>query len=355
MYRHFSSHQRAWLERLRVEWHNINNDRLGGVMLAPVLQFHESTSKLGSWHTETRTISISLEHFLSAAWGEVVDTLLHEMAHQFAHEVLVAGHERSHGEAFRYAAERLGVSPSASGRPEPDQERKLERIRKLLALAESSNEHEAAAAMATANTLLLRYNLELPSRGAPVGYVNRRIGQPSAAVSLEAKLISTILSQYFFVECIWVSSYAPLRLRDERQLEIMGTESNVEMAHYVHDFLHREVDWLWRQHQAHLTRPSRTARREFCVGVLTGFRAKLQAERTSSAEQGLVWLGDPGLEGHRSARYPRLRSFGSSTGVRETEAMQRGREVGAELVLRRGVAGTSDPLLAPLSLPEGRR
>jgi len=79
--------------------------------------------------------------------------LKHEMAHQFVHEVL-GEQEAPHGPAFRATCARLGIDQRAGGLPQPaqsaDQRRLLERVHKLLALAQSDNQHEAEAAAAAA-------------------------------------------------------------------------------------------------------------------------------------------------------------------------------------------------------------
>ena len=95
------------------------------------------------------------------------------MAHQYVHEVLGKVDESAHGPAFRELCARLGIDAGAAGvpaagAPSADDARVLERIARLLALAESANVHEAQAAMNAAQRLMLKHNLEQPRRrGAP--------------------------------------------------------------------------------------------------------------------------------------------------------------------------------------------
>ena len=42
----------------------------------------------------------------------MVEVLKHEMAHQYAHEILGARDESAHGEAFRTVCQRLGIDAS---------------------------------------------------------------------------------------------------------------------------------------------------------------------------------------------------------------------------------------------------
>lgn len=331
----------GWLRALARDWEQTNRTLLRHALVPPVFRLLDGSARLGHWNRVTRELAISEEHIWSAPWREVVQTLLHEMAHQFAHEVLGATDETAHGPAFVEACSRLQIAHTASGELHvgaPD--RQLERIRKLLALAESSNPNEAQIAMARANSLLLRYNIDASDgRVGARAFISRRIGTSAAAISAEKKFVSGILSRFFFVQCIWVSTYDARRDRFLRELEIMGSPENVEMGHYVHDFLHNEVERWWKTERARLGRLGRTARREFAIGVLSAFYDKLGMERTSDEERGLVWVGDPELDSEWNRRFPRTTSMAHGAGVRPTEAHSRGRSVGSKLVIRRGVQG----------------
>src|SRR5690606_18958374 len=118
----------------------------------------------GRWVAEERTIEISRKLLVDHGWGALVEVLKHEMAHQFVDEVLGLADEAAHGPAFRQVCAERGFDARASGVPNAAQSdaqsRVLERVAKLLALAESPNEHEAQAAMNAAQRLMLKYNLE---------------------------------------------------------------------------------------------------------------------------------------------------------------------------------------------------
>lgn len=345
MYDHLHN---AWLHQLRYEWQKINRDLLASRLKMPMLVIDKSTARLGYWQESTRLIGIAEKHIWDQPWAEVVETLKHEIAHQYAHQVLGATRETAHGPLFAQACAQLGIAPEATAKPtkhEPNEaDRILSKVRKLLALAESANPHEAQAAMATANTLLLRYNLELGHTQEPVGYSYVRVGRSAAALPIEWKLVGGILTQYFFVDCIWVSVFVAKMGRNERQLEMIGTPTNLELAHYVHDFLHNAADTLWQK--AAKTGSVRGTRRDFVSGLMLGFREKLKEERTGNAARGLVWVGDPALQTYCNQRHPSTSSL-SATGVRHTQAHAAGREAGQSLNLHRGMhtAGNSGKLL----------
>ncbi|MBI5609328.1 MAG: DUF2786 domain-containing protein, partial [Deltaproteobacteria bacterium] len=243
--------------------------------------------------------------------------------------------------AFAQTCRRLQTSPRATGPRDgattTETGKILARVQKLLALADNDNVHEAEAAMAAANKLLLEHNLQHVVRQEDAQYQARLVGKAAGAFDVSAKLVAAILSEFFFVECIWVATYDARRDQSQRQLEIMGSETNLELAHYVHDFLHRECEALWQRSQTGLWSSDRSSKREFKAGVLMGFRDKLRAERTVSRARGLVWLGDPGLTAYTRERYPRLVSTGSA-GVAHSSALAAGRAAGSQLSVHPGVS-----------------
>lgn len=330
---------RTWLRRLRHEWGRVNDGRLDGALRPPVLRISASRRRLGQWRPEGRELSIAEEHIWRDPWHAVVETLRHEIAHQVAHELLGGADQPPHGPAWREACRRIGIEPrvrgEAPGSGDPRADRLLVRIRKLLALAGSSNEHEAQAAMAKANTLLLQYNLEIPD-GTPPGYDHRLVGRTAAAIPLAWKIVASILEEFFFVECLWVATYDARRDREERQLEICGTPANLDFAEHVHAVLHEESERLWRREKARRGRVPRTARREYLTGLLTGFSDKLRAEREHHQERGLIWVGDPGLQRYFRQRHPRTVGLRSGV-VYATSAYESGREAGRKLTVHRPI------------------
>jgi hypothetical protein len=332
----------AWLRRLKIEWQSANDNYLGRALKMPVFAIDVAAeARLGQWQPAARVLSISEQHILRAPWVEVRTTLRHELAHQYVTEILKITDETSHGPAFVATCRRLHASPSASGLRDggvaTETSKILQRVQKLLALADNDNAHEAEAAMAAANKLLLEYNLQHVVRQEEREYQARLVGKAAGAFEISAKLVAAILSEFFFVECIWVSTYDARRDQDQRQLELMGSETNLELAHYVHDFLHRECDTLWQRGQTHLGASDRSSKREFKAGVLMGFRDKLRSERKVSAERGLVWVADPGLVEYTRERYPRLTTM-SGSGISHSSALSAGREAGSKLTVHKGVS-----------------
>jgi len=226
--------------------------------------------------------------------------------------------------------------PAPPGARDAATERVLERVAKLLALAGSPNEHEAQAAMNAAQRLMLKHNLERVRSGARRGFEFKHLGDPTGRVGEAARLLVSILGEFFFVEVIWVPVWRVLEGQRGTVLEVCGTPENVALADYVHHFLTHTSERLWREHKRAAGLRGNTDRRAYLAGVMAGFREKLDDERRGKQAEGLVWVGDPQLEGFFRTRHPRTR-VRRHTGSAGTPAHADGRAAGREIVLRRGI------------------
>jgi hypothetical protein len=313
--------------------------------LAPAtLEIRPLGRRLGSWTPATRTITLDHALVFERPWGVVLEVLKHEMAHQYVDEVLGRTDETAHGPAFQRVCADRGIDARASGAPElaPTAEDKqvLERIARLLALAESPNEHEAQAAMNAARKLMLKHNLDASHAKAARGFIFKHLGGASTRIDEAASWVGTILSDHFFVEVITVRVWRVREGRHGSVLEVTGTPENVSMAEYVHSFLHHTADALWTLHKRQHRIAGDRDRRQFRAGVMRGFWEKLNTERKSNEAAGLIWVGDPALKDHFRKRYPRVRSMSRGGGARG-DAYDHGRAQGRDLVLHKGVHGGS--------------
>ena len=353
----------AVLRELRASFDELNQSYFKRALRPPEIKISDSGRRLGQWDSSRRRIEMARSLFVKEPWGTVLEVLKHEMAHQYVHEILGRVDEPSHGPAFREICEKLGIDARAAGVPAgPSSEshhgrqqhvKVLERIARLLALAQSSNVHEAQAATSLAQKLMLKYNVESAALGTRGGYEFRHLGVPSGRVSESERLLSIILGQHFFVEVIWVPVYRPLEKKRGHVLEICGTRPNLEMASYVHAFLMRSAEHLWAEHKRTHGITSNRDRRTYLAGVMDGFREKLQAETKHHREQGLVWVGDADLSKYFRRRHPHIRHT-RTAGSSRNAAHGAGRNAGRRLVLHRGMNDAPAAAASGKLLP-GRR
>ena len=335
----------AVVRALLRDWTAVNFNHFRGALRPPVLLLSDAGGRLGRWSPRDRTLEIARSLVLEQPWGVVVEVLKHEMAHQFAHEAMHATDETAHGEAFRRACEVLAIDPAASGLPlgagalPDDETRVLRRIAKLLALSESENPNEAELAMREAQRLMLKHNVQSTPAAGRAGYGFRHLGEPSGRLQGHQRMLATILGAHFFVDPIWVTVHRPLEGVSGTVLEVCGTEANLEMASYVHDFLLRTAEHLWKLHKHENRIRADAHRRSFLVGVMRGFHEKLSAQAEDHRREGLVWTRDPGLAGYLRRRYPRQRSVQVAARA-DPAVFEEGQKAGRTIVLQRPIAAS---------------
>lgn len=344
----------ATLRALRASYGELNQTLFGGTLRSPNLVLGVSRSELGRWDPHLRSIEISEPLLLDRGWGAAVEVLKHEMAHQFVSERLGGSGEPPHGALFRKVCEERGIDPRASGDPRDGDEAHpvLDRVRKLLSLAQSANEHEAQSAARVAQRLMLRHNIDQLEVERRDGYASRQLGRITGRTNEAERMLGSLLQDHFFVDVVWVYGYRPVDAIHGRVMEVCGRRENVELAHYVHDFLTRTADRLWLEHRAAARLPGNRHRRAFLAGVIAGFREQLDNQKVEQAENGLAWAGDPGLTSYFRRRHPSVstRSYYEGDG---DPAREHGRRVGRSIVLHRGVEATNSSGTQP-QLPAGR-
>src|SRR5690606_522876 len=209
---------RAWVERLHWHYTLFNELYLGCALRPALIMISRAEERLGQWNGQSRTISISESHILTHTWEEVLDTLRHEKAHQYVDEIFRVPHAPPHGELFVKACRLLRCDPDPSAPSgglqklegsRIERDRMLSRIKELMALAGSPNEHEAANAMRMAQRYLLKYNIDLAELEGKSEYGARYLGNCLARVQEYHYTLSSILQEHFFVLSIWTFSYDP--------------------------------------------------------------------------------------------------------------------------------------------------
>jgi hypothetical protein len=330
-------------------------------MRAPLFSLREMKGKWGYWSAENREIRLSRKLVLDHPWNAVREVLHHEMAHQLAEEVLGAGQESPHGPTFQEAACLLRANPRASGDfplPEErifsreshrDEDRVLLRVKKLLALAESRNRHEAEAAMGKAHELILKYNLDLSERHGDREFESVFVGRPALRHPREEYQLARLLQDFYFVRGIWMPSFVLEKAKMGRVLEISGTIQNIEMASYVHQFVWHFIQARWQDYNSD-KRLNRYRKTDFATGIIEGFRSKLESMRKTEKRPGqaLIKLEDPQLNRFFKYKYPNTVSFRPKGGMQDDEIVKEGVSLGKKLVIFKGITsrGTKErPLL----------
>lgn len=357
--------QRLLLQAIVREWDSVNSDYFQNRLSRPVFTLSGNHSTLGRWCPQTRTIELNLEMVTSEPWIRTVHTLKHEMAHQYVSEIAKVD-EAPHGPTFRACCANMGISARARGHDSdynhghkddeqnPQVKRLIERVQRLLALAQSPNQNEAETAATMAQSLMLRHNLSQeatsPQDSLHERYQSKTLGQPAGRYHEHARRIASVLGQHYFVQPLWIRVYCPELGKYRSLLEISGTPANLEMASFVYDFLHETSERLWYQHKKQRGIRSNRDRLTFMAGVVAGFDRRLEAQSQKfEQEEGLVWLEDEDLRKYQRRLHPRIRTV-SYGGRPQNPAYQAGQDQGQRLILHRPVQDTNHRPQGPRAL-----
>jgi predicted SprT family Zn-dependent metalloprotease len=317
----------------------------------PLFAIKDLKTRWGSWSPEKREISLSRQLVLNYPWDSIRDVLLHEMAHQIAQQLLGASAQTPHGPAFKQACKMLCIQPTASANYQPLQDRifhhapsrydkRMLRVKKLLALAESKNRFEAEAAMTKAHELIARHNIELNFDETQRQFISIFIGSPALRHRREDYHLANLLQDYYFVSGIWVSAYVIEKGKMGRVLEISGTVQNLKIAEYVHDFIVQFIDAQWRKYNQ-AKKLNRYRQTDFAVGIIEGFRDKLELNVNRDNRQrdifALIQRGDPQLEKYFKFKYPHTTSLKKIAAQQDAGVMRDGKKVGNQLVIAKGI------------------
>ena len=302
--------QSLWVQQLAADFEYFNRVHLANALQPPVFRLVSSKVFLGRWDAEKRSIEIALQHIGASPWLEVLETLKHEMAHQFVSEVLRSVEEAPHGEIWQSVGKRLGYMPAGVDAPATPHasDKVLRQVRKLLALADANpSACEVEAALAMAQRKMLQYNIAIQSvTDNPEGVVVRWLGEPQTRVGRHLYRLSSILQSYFFVQVVWTSTYLAKKHRAASQLEVIGLQANVEMADYLYATLQSQMHSAWQAYrqQNHLVRGVR-AKNAYFDGLLSGLENRLAQVQQGAEEEGLIWRGDAQASAVFGARHPR--------------------------------------------------
>lgn len=331
----------------------------------PFIRLAKIEGKWGTFEGLTRTITLNPELITRYGWHVTTQVLRHELAHLYMHTRYP--HMPPHGEAFKVACTHLGVEPwaaSASGglpedlqpslhpREGDEADRLLKKVEKLLNLAQSSNEHEALLAMQRVQELYARYNLERLRDKRSASWVRAVIELKKKRMDKNTRMIGSILLGHFFVKIVQSQQFDPHMLEHYQVLHILGTRENVQMAEYVYHFLQNQTNRLFEA-QREVLNTRRTSRADFVLGVLIGFRRKLEDEKnvvfqraaqtsegsasSTTASVALIRAEDPELERFQHRLYPQVVSVRGNFQYRDAAAFQAGKAEGHKLVIHKGL------------------
>lgn len=216
-------------------------------------------------------------------------------------------------------------------------ERVIERVSKLLALSNSSNEHEAALAAAHAQRLLSEHNLamsELEVQQQGAGEVELQMAR--TITKWISSLFATVANAF---DCMPVVTTETSRSR----LRFIGVGEDPEVAACTLEFLISELRWLASaylagldQAQGKLTTSQRQkVRNSYLLGGAFGVAEALRRQKASTptTSTALVPVKDALIRQYCEQNFGQLKNRRSRSSTVISQAFQQGNQDGAALQL----------------------
>lgn len=218
-----------------------------------------------------------------------------------------------------------------------EQEKILERVKKLLALAGNNNsEHEAAAAAAKAQELLLKHDLDMSM-----------VEDSSVEVDDEGVHHTILEKNYVGARGILMKAITDATMTEcvssdmggnHKMFHVFGKEANVEVAVYMYGYLIREINRLSPKPLGGRISNS------FRLGAISTIRRRMmetftEFQEASDQTRALVVIHNAVAVRAKEAYFdPSSLTKGKRSPVNDARAYNAGKAAGEKIPLRRGLS-----------------
>ncbi len=338
---------------LSCEWDLVVNElefKYSGRLKKPSFSIDHYKNILAQYKPSKNEIGFSRQFVMSCSWDSVREVLIHEIAHQFDFQIF-NNNSKPHGDTFKTACGILKADPLASGNYKTLKEKITEngelsendklliKVKKLMALAKSTNRNEAESAMAKAHCLIEKYNIDLINSSVKRNFNTIFIGKPSLRHFRETYYMTQLLTDFYYVEGIWVSSFVVEKGKMGKVFEISGTVQNLKITSYVNDFINRYIEMKWADYNTD-KKLNRYRKTDFAIGIIEGFRTKLENKKTESNSdytKSLIKIEDKDLFEYYNRRYPRQRTIQRKSSFHDKGIIDDGIKIGKKLIISEGI------------------
>lgn len=318
-------------------------------MLYPIhLVCFEKAGQLGFFDFSNYRIGINKFFVTHINSTDLMNVLRHELAHYYAY--LIYGRDiNAHGSEFRTICQQFSWGEEVYlSQFKPEIEAKIhantkviEKIQKLLNLAQSSNTHEAQLATTKANQLLVQYHLETISRSEEKTYFLKQV--------LTTKTKSGKLYAIYEILTSFMVQPVMNHTKNGIILEVTGGATEVELADYVAHFLDHELDFIWKQAQKEDAKlKGIKAKNSFFRSLAAGYLTKIKESHlnlSSSQSKALIAISQD-LELASQAFYGRFSKSYSKHSI-DSHASAQGEKAGRNLNINKGVTAKITGLFLP--------
>ena len=176
-------------------------------------------------------------------------------------------------------------------------EKLIGKIKKLFALGQSPNKHEAEAAVVAAFELMAKHDIEMSQIdfSAPKEEIIQDLMFETGRVSNHVWSINTILQKYFQVFIMRRTGY----IERKSKIYMVGKKSRIELAKHIYNFIQNASERSWQEHRKGIVSFSKAdtmyQKRSYMEGFISGIENKLKQSKSNLEEKGLVLVQDSDL------------------------------------------------------------
>lgn len=165
----------------------------------------------------------------------------------------------------------------------------LDKIRKLLRLAESDNQHEAELAYANAQKLITKYNIDKSMLEEQEDELIEVITFfKFRNLQLIHHLTYQLLEAFYNVKgYVFHNKLSAYRGQVNQEMKFIGTKMDLDMAKYASDFFRFALDTAFAEWQEETDCPN-SHRNDFYLGMFEGITGKMQAAKMQEEEANLT-------------------------------------------------------------------
>lgn len=222
-------------------------------------------------------------------------------------------------------------------------EKVLDRIKKLLSLATSDNEHEARMAAEKANEILLRHNISMSQVESSNDDFENNVLEEKSRYSVEDKFANSIITMFFFVKTV------STRRRGKVTINILGDTTNVQIATYTYQFLQRKFKELWLEYKRQ-TNCGCSIKQSYYYGLYTGLVHQLESQKTKivqedKANSTALILINNAVDRYLADQYPTIETGSASRiPIKDEAAVAAGNSDGKNIRIQRGIASKGEQI-----------
>ncbi len=228
-------------------------------------------------------------------------------------------------------------------------EKLLNKIKKLLALSRSSNPYESAKALGMAQKLMAKYH---------INHIDVEVSESDSKQKFAIKpaiyihKLATVITKAFGVECYFSNSIKDNDFYGDRKMHAVffGQEERPEIASYCFDVLFRQLQKARKEFIAtqskRLKRSTLIARADsFCDGWVTGVYQEVNDFALTPKEKSIIEEYRVNLNKKMHLRKSDARDVGNTREKGYNTSQSIGYQQGRKIKLNHGVNGKETPKL----------